>query len=131
MGLRPGGVPHGEACLALGRPRFHTGKKAGYNVPQSGPQPLPTINLFELWEDGSQQATAVSGRDFHYPMCFALLCPWNYCNKAISLRDVVEGVANNSGCATKLYGVANNSLSPRIYFRTNQAFQRDPLSATP
>ena len=51
-----------------------TCKKVEHNDPQSAePQPLPTINNFELCEDGSQQAKAVSSRDFHYPMCFALL----------------------------------------------------------
>ena len=39
------------------------------------PQPLPTINIFELWEDESQQAKAVSARDFHFPMCLAVMCP--------------------------------------------------------
>ena len=107
-----------------------TGKKAEYSNPQSEePQPLPTVNLFELWEDGSQQAKAVSGHEFHYPMCFALSCPWNFCNKAISLRDAVEGAANNSGCATKLDGVANNSLSPGIHFPNQPSLSKGPTES--
>ena len=50
---------------------------------------LPTINLFELWENGSQQARAVSGRNFLFPMCFATMCSWNFCPRALSLRDAV------------------------------------------
>ena len=79
-------------------------------------QPLPTINIFELWEEGSQQAQAVSARDFHFLTCFAAMCPWNYQNKPIPLREAVEGVANNSRHVAKQYGVADHSLSPGTHF---------------
>ena len=48
-----------------------------------------------LSENGSQQARAASARSFHFPMCFALICPWNFQPKAISLREAVKGVAND------------------------------------
>ena len=46
-----------------------TSRKAEDNELHSDePQPLPTINFFEFWEDESQQAKALSALDFHYPM---------------------------------------------------------------
>ena len=109
-----------------------TGRQIELGDSQSDePQCLPTINIFELWENGSQQARAVS-RNFHYPMCFAVICPWNYQPKAISLREVVEEVANNSGrFAHQSDGVANNSLSAGTHFPNQPSLSTDPLSATP
>ena len=90
-----------------------SGKKGEYSDPKpEEPEFRPTINLFELWEDGSQQATAVSVRDYQFPMCFVASCPWLACPKALSLRDAVEGVAHNSRNVARMDGVAHNSLSP-------------------
>ena len=77
--LRPDGAPprinifaEKHACLLAGLTwtpeASDTGRKAEYIDPRAGssrPEPLPTINIFELWEDGSEQAKAKSSRAFH------------------------------------------------------------------
>ena len=89
------------------------GAKGEYSDPKSEkPESRPTITLFELREEGSLQAKAVSARDYHFPMCFVVSCPWFSCPKALSLRDAVDGVAHNSREEARIEGVAHNSLSP-------------------
>ena len=39
----------------------------------------PTINLFELWEEGSQLGKVVSGRDYRFPLSLVLPCPKRCC----------------------------------------------------
>ena len=93
------------------------------------PEPRPTINPFELWEDGSQQAKAVSGRGYHFPMCFVVLCPWLSCLKALSLRDVGEGVAHNLRDIGRMDGVARNWLSPGIHFPKQPSLSKESIES--
>ena len=142
MCLRPDGVPplgstsswkstpgSQRALYGCQKPQIPVGRQ--HNETQSDePQPLPTVNIFELWEDGSQQAKAASACDFQFPVCFAVMCPWNYQHKALSLREAVEGVADNSGCVAKPYGVAE-LIGSRNPFPKPTWPLKDPLSAIP
>ena len=48
-----------------------SGRKAEHNDPESEePQPLPTINIFELWENGSQQAKSYVWSQLPLPHAF-------------------------------------------------------------
>ena len=70
---------------------------------------------------------SVDACHYHFPSCLAIACPWNYSPKAVSLKEAVKGVANDS---LSQGGVAHNSVCPGSHY-PNQPwfFQRAPLSA--
>ena len=111
-----------ETRVALSRPAWlpyasDTGTEGEYADPKSEePESRPTINLFKLWEDGSQQARVVSARDYHCPMRFVVSCPWLACPRALSLKDALDGGAHNSSDRNRLEGDAHNSLIPGTHF---------------
>ena len=67
----------------------------------------PTINLFELWEDGSNLCKLVTGRNY-LPECLVVSCAWLQRPKTLSLRDAVYGVAHHSREMTTMDRVAHN-----------------------
>ena len=72
-----------------------TGRKAVFDEPKGKAERMPTVSLFEPWEEGAQVARALDARNYHLPSWFALMCPWHFSPKAVSLREAI-GVANDS-----------------------------------
>ena len=88
---------------------------------------MPTMNLFEHWVKGAELPRSVDARHYHLPSCFAIACPWNYSPKAVSMKEVVKGVANDSLTLISQEGVANNSVSPgNRYLNQPFFFQKGP-----
>ena len=51
-----------------------TGRKATLGGEQQGKtERMPTINLFESWEEGAELSRSVDTRHYHFPSCFAVL----------------------------------------------------------
>ena len=70
-----------------------TGKRAMFSGEQQGKlESVPTISLFERWEETAELPRSVDARHYHFPSCFAIVCPWNYGRKSVSLREAVMGV---------------------------------------
>ena len=62
---------------------------------ESGPTGLesrPTINLFELWENGSHLLKLVAGRTYNFPKSLVVPCAWTHSPIFLSLNDAVRSV---------------------------------------
>ena len=68
-----------------------TGRKAMFSVEQGKTESMPTINLFERWEEGVELPRSADARHYCFPSCFAIACPWSYSLKAVSLKEAVNG----------------------------------------
>ena len=76
----------------------------------------PTINLFELWENGSHVLKLVAGRNYCFPTSLVVPCTWIQSPKSLSLRDVVRDVARHEGGSTTRDQFTHITLESGIHF---------------
>ena len=75
-----------EACMA-----FHVGV---YNdLPHDGPEPRPTISLFEHWEEGAHLPVALSARDYAFPSSLVIPFTWIHSPESLNLFDAINNVS--------------------------------------
>ena len=66
-----------------------------------GHQSRPTINLFELWENGSHLLKLVASRNYSFPKSLAVPCAGIQSPNFLPLRDAVRNVTHHEEGATQ------------------------------
>ena len=78
-----------------------SGTKGAYDDSRpDGLESGPTINLFELWENGSHLLKLVAGRNYSFPKSLVVPFAWIHSPKSLSLRDAVRNVTYHEDRAT-------------------------------
>ena len=91
----------------------------------------PTINLFELWEEGAHMIRLVSGRTYCFPKSLVVQCVWLHSPKSLSLRDAVLDVAHHAGESTTWDRPLTSYWNLAPISLINQAVHRVPLWVIP
>ena len=62
-------------------------------VPPDGPEPRPTISLFEHWEEGAHLPVALNARDYAFPSSLVIPFTWIHSPESLSLFDAINNVS--------------------------------------
>ena len=103
-GVRPHGSTylwkstHGSQQAQYGGPEHPTRGLREHTTTLGMMQSRPTINLFELWENGSRMLKLVAGRNYWFPKPLVVACAWIKSPSSLSLRDdISRGRINHKG----------------------------------
>ena len=92
-----------------------------------GLESRPTINLFELWENGSHLLKLVAGRNYSFPRSLVVPCAWIQSPKFLSLRDAVRDMAHREEGTTTRDQAIHINLEAGMHSQINMSVHRAPL----